>query len=73
MGRKKSRILDAVHETAADLHKLGFIDMRAMASNNALCTTGWMFCGVFRSLNQFCTKSIFRRKRDKKKGLTENP
>jgi putative transcriptional regulator len=37
MGRKNSRILDAVHETASDLHKLGFIDKRAMESYNALC------------------------------------
>lgn len=37
MGRKNSRILDAVHETASDLHKLGFIDKRAMESYDALC------------------------------------
>jgi len=37
MGKNKSKILDAVHETARDLHKLGFIDKRAMDSYNALC------------------------------------
>jgi len=37
MGNKNSKILDAVHETASDLHKLGFIDKRAMANYNALC------------------------------------
>lgn len=37
MGKKNSTILDAVHETASDLHKLGFIDKRAMESYDALC------------------------------------
>ena len=37
MGKNNSRILDAVHETARDLHKLGFIDKRAMESYDALC------------------------------------
>lgn len=37
MGRKNSRILDAVHETASDLHKLGFIDKQAMEGYDALC------------------------------------
>jgi putative transcriptional regulator len=32
-----SRILDAVHETAADLHAAGFIDMRTMQKYDALC------------------------------------
>ena len=32
-----SRILDAVHETAGDLHAAGFIDMRAMQKYDALC------------------------------------
>lgn len=32
-----SRILDAVHETAHDLHTAGFIDMRAMQRYNAPC------------------------------------
>lgn len=35
--RAKSRILDAVHETAADLHCLGFIDQRKMRKYDALC------------------------------------
>ena len=32
-----SRILDAVHETARDLHTAGFIDMRTMQHYDALC------------------------------------
>ena len=32
-----SRILDAVHETARDLHAAGFIDMRTMQKYDALC------------------------------------
>ncbi len=35
--RVKSRILDAVHETASDLHRLGFIDKRKMRKFDALC------------------------------------
>ncbi len=31
------RILDAVHETASDLHAAGFIDMRTMQRYDALC------------------------------------
>lgn len=34
---EKSRILDMVHETARDLHDLGFIDKRAMRRYDALC------------------------------------
>lgn len=33
----KSRILEAVHETASDLHNAGFIDMRRMRDFDALC------------------------------------
>ena len=33
----KSRILEAVHETASDLHRLGFIDKRNMHEFDALC------------------------------------
>jgi len=33
----KSRILDTVHETARDLHDIGFIDKRAMRRYDALC------------------------------------
>lgn len=33
----KSRILDAVHETASDLRRLGFIDKRKMQKYDALC------------------------------------
>lgn len=37
-GRKpKSRILEAVHETARDLHAVGFIDKRRMREYDALC------------------------------------
>lgn len=32
-----SRILEAVHETAVDLHKLGLIDSRRMQHFDALC------------------------------------
>lgn len=32
-----SRILEAVHETAHDLHDAGFIDMRSMHRYDALC------------------------------------
>lgn len=32
-----SRVLEAVHETAADLHRLGFIDKRKMNQYDALC------------------------------------
>lgn len=32
-----SRILDAVHETARDLHAAGFIDKRRMRQYDALC------------------------------------
>jgi putative transcriptional regulator len=35
--KKKSRILDMVHETASDLHKLGVIDKKKMAQYDALC------------------------------------
>jgi putative transcriptional regulator len=33
----KSRILEAVHETATDLQRLGFIDKRRMLKFDALC------------------------------------
>ncbi|UFS72058.1 DNA-binding transcriptional regulator [Geomonas sp. RF6] len=33
----KRRILEAVHETAQDLHELGFIDKRAMQKYDGLC------------------------------------
>ena len=32
-----NRLLDAVHETAADLHTAGFIDRRRMREYDALC------------------------------------
>lgn len=35
--KAKSRILDAVHETAGDFHRLGFIDQRKMRKYDALC------------------------------------
>ena len=35
--RAKSPILEAVHETARDLHRLGFIDKRKMRKYDALC------------------------------------
>jgi len=33
----KSHLLGAVHETAKDLHKLGFIDKRTMREYDVLC------------------------------------
>lgn len=35
--KAKSRILEAVQETAADLHRLGFIDQRKMRKYDVLC------------------------------------
>ncbi len=33
----KSGILEAVHETASDLHRLGFIDKRKLQKLDVLC------------------------------------
>lgn len=35
--KAKSRIFEAVHETASDLHRLGFIDKHKMNKFDALC------------------------------------
>ena len=35
--KKKEQVLSAVHETASDLHRLGFIDKRKMQKYDALC------------------------------------
>lgn len=35
--KAESRILEAVHETAGDLHRLGFIDKRTMRKFDVLC------------------------------------
>ena len=35
--KAKSSILEAVHETAGDLHRLGFIDKRKMRKLDLLC------------------------------------
>ena len=35
--KTKSQIFEAVHETAGDLHRLGFIDKRKMNRFDALC------------------------------------
>lgn len=35
--KTKSRILAALHESASDLHRLGFIDKRKMQRCDALC------------------------------------
>jgi len=35
--KARSRILDAVHEAARDLHRLGFIDKRKMRKYDVLC------------------------------------
>jgi putative transcriptional regulator len=37
MMKHKSRIFEAVHVTAQDLHTLGFIDKRALQTYDALC------------------------------------
>lgn len=37
--KAKSPILEAVHETAVDLHRLGFIDQRKMRKFDVLCQT----------------------------------
>ena len=37
--KAKSPILGAVHKTAADLHRLGFIDQRKMHKFDSLCKT----------------------------------
>jgi putative transcriptional regulator len=35
--KAESKIMEAVHETAVDLHRLGFIDQRKMRKYDALC------------------------------------
>ena len=35
--KHQSRLLEAVHETAQDLHKLGFINKRTMREYDVLC------------------------------------
>lgn len=35
--KHKSRLLEAVHETAQDLHEIGFIDKRALNRYDVLC------------------------------------
>lgn len=35
--KPRNRIMESVHETAADLHRLGFIDMRKMRKYDVLC------------------------------------
>ena len=35
--KARSKILEAVHETAGDLHRLGFIDKRKMRKFDILC------------------------------------
>jgi putative transcriptional regulator len=35
--KTKSRLLEAVHETASDFNRLGFIDKRKMRKYDALC------------------------------------
>ncbi len=37
--KAKSPVLDAVHKTAADLHRLGLIDQRKMRKFDSLCQT----------------------------------
>ena len=35
--KPKSRLMEAIHETASDLHRLGFISVRKMRRYDALC------------------------------------
>lgn len=35
----KSNVMQAVHETASDFHRLGFIDIRKMREFDAMCLT----------------------------------
>lgn len=35
--KPKSRIFEAVHDTATDLHRLGFLDKRKLLKYDALC------------------------------------
>ena len=35
--KSKNRLMEAVHETAQNMHKLGFIDKRAMREYDILC------------------------------------
>jgi putative transcriptional regulator len=35
--KAKSRLLESIHETASDLHQLGFIDKRRMQKYDVLC------------------------------------
>ena len=37
--KTKNRIMEAVHETASDLHRLGFIDKHKMRKYDTLCIT----------------------------------
>ncbi|MGI2325178.1 MULTISPECIES: hypothetical protein [Methylococcus] len=37
MKKRNDRIREAVHETARDLHRLGFIEKRKMRKYDALC------------------------------------
>lgn len=42
--KAKSRIFEAVHETASDLHRMSFIDKRKMHKFDALCIDPiWQF------------------------------
>ena len=49
MTKAKSCILDAVHETATDLHRLGFIDQRRKAKFARLCLQPVPECDARRS------------------------
>lgn len=44
MKKRHDRILEAVHETASDLHRLGFIDKRKMRRYDALCRAAKRDC-----------------------------
>lgn len=55
--KAKRRIHEAVHETAADLHRLGFIDKRKMRKFDALCLDPVPNCNKGKSTSCSTTSS----------------
>jgi putative transcriptional regulator len=39
MGKNRSEVMAAIHETAADLHRVGGMDKKTMRKFDALCLT----------------------------------
>jgi hypothetical protein len=44
--KAESRLLESIHETASDLHQLGFIDKRRMQKYDVLCLLAEMPDGL---------------------------